>query len=156
MPHSRVAAETGEAEILMPWTYQQRNGQLLKPTGDLVGTGYSGYPPHVNIAADEALEGLGPIPAGLWEMVSVIPEHPKLGPFVIVLRPDESTRVKVEAMPRDADSFRLHGERVEPPAGFASEGCIVQNRTVRMLAWASTDRWIEVVQGPDPAEPSPS
>lgn len=129
----------------MSWTYEQLTGKFTDPSGTLQGKGYSGQPPYTNKPDSEGLEGLGPIPVGMWEATSVIAEHPKLGPFVIVLRPDEVTREKVIALGREPDSFRVHGERMKPPPGYASDGCIIQIRTVRELYWNSLDKWIQVV-----------
>ena len=122
----------------MPKTYRQSSGVLMNPAGAIMGTGYSGQPPHTNVPADEVLEGLGPIPCGNWTMVS-LEQSPKLGPDVIVLEPDAETRARILAMPRDPDSFRIHGEREEPPPGFASDGCIILTHTCRMLCWQSVD-----------------
>jgi hypothetical protein len=130
----------------MAWTYQQNSGRLSDPNGALQGVGYSGQPPHTNAPADEGLEGLGPIPRGIWTKKSVEWDNPKLGPFVIVLEPDETTRARIVTLGRDPDSFRMHGERLPPaPPGFASDGCIVQIRQVRENFWNSPDPVLEVV-----------
>ena len=129
----------------MSWLYSQSSGSLVDPTGTLQGKGYSGQPPHTNVPADEGLEGLGPTPCGMWEVVAVIEDHPTLGPFVLVLRPDSATRTRVVALGRDPDSFRCHGERLQPPPGYASDGCMIQVRLVRELLWNSVDKWISVV-----------
>lgn len=130
----------------MSWTYNIPSGRLIDPTGTLCGVGYSGQPPHTNVVADQGLESLGPIPSGQWLAVSVEYNNPKLGPFVIVLRPDDATRAKVIALGRDPDSFRMHGERLEPPFGFASDGCVVAIRVLRELFWNSPDRWLTVTE----------
>lgn len=132
----------------MAWTYQQNSGRLIDPSGTVVGVGYSGQPPHTNVPTDEGLEGLGPIPCGVWNKASVEWENAKLGPFVVVLAPDDATRARVIALGRDPDSFRMHGERLSPaPAGFASNGCIVMIRTVREEFWNSPDAVLNVISG---------
>lgn len=129
----------------MSWNYSQASGCITDPWGAIRGVGYSGQPPHKNLPSAESLEGLGPIPCGEWEMVSLIEHHPKLGPNVIVLRPDETTRARVLELGREPESFRVHGERNEPPEGYASDGCIIQNHDIRMLMWGfKEDRWIHV------------
>lgn len=128
----------------MSWDFRQASGCMTDPVGAIKGVGYSGHPPYVNLPSAESIVDKGPIPSGMWEMVELIEHHEKLGPKVIVLRPDDETRARVLAMGRDPDSFRCHGERIEPPAGFASDGCIIQGEPVRMLMWGSEDRWIHV------------
>lgn len=123
----------------MSWTWQVTGGRLIDPTGTLQAKGYSGQPPHTNVAADEGLEGLGPIPRGNWFATGVEEETVKHGPFVIVLAPDANTRSFVVSLGRDPDSFRIHGERVAPPLGLASDGCIIISRDIRELFWASLD-----------------
>jgi Protein of unknown function (DUF2778) len=110
-----------------------------------MAVGYSGQPPHKNFPADEGLEGLGPIPAGVWKMTAMVPESAKHGPDVIVLEPDEETRLRIVTLGRDPDSFRMHGERLNGPPGFASDGCIIMPRTVRMACWNSTDHDLTVM-----------
>ena len=130
----------------MSWTYQQASGCFTDPNGAIQAVAYSGNGPDKNNPASEALEGHGPIVRGLWTAVSVIAEHPHLGPFVIVLEPDDETRAKVLAYGRDPDSFRIHGERVNPPYGEASDGCIVTSRDIRQLFWQSGDREVLVTE----------
>jgi hypothetical protein len=126
------------------WLYHQNTGWLNDPSGQDIWQGYSGQPPHVNVSADEGLEGLGPIPSGTWLVTEVFQEHPKLGPFVLVLEPDEPTRARVILLGRDPDSFRMHGERSIPPSGYASDGCIIMPRSVRELVWDNADHEISV------------
>ena len=126
-------------------TYQQSTGIWQDATGETLGVGYSGQPPHTNVASDEGLEGLGPIPAGSWTMTGVELETPLHGPYVIVLAPHPDTRARILAMPRDPDSFRIHGERFKPPAGFASDGCIILSRSEREAIWNSGDHELQVV-----------
>jgi hypothetical protein len=39
----------------------------------------------------------------------------------------------------------MHGERTKPPAGFASDGCIIMPRQVRMECWNSNDHDLQVI-----------
>lgn len=130
----------------MPWTYQQATGCFTDPNGAIKAICYSGHPPEKNNPSSEALEGLGPIPKGQWTATSVIAQHPKLGPFVIVLQPDDETFARVAAYGRDPTSFRIHGERVNPPYGLASDGCIIASRDIREIYWNSDDRQILVTE----------
>lgn len=129
----------------MSWIYIVAKGMLTDPPGKFESYGYSGQPPYTNEPMHESLEGNGPLPRGKWTAKEVIEEHPKLGAFVIVLSPDDETRARVLAMGRNPDSFRVHGERVSPPPGFASDGCLVQPLFTRKALWASTDHDIEVI-----------
>ena len=127
-------------------TYHQTSGVWEDPQGAIVSSAYSGQPPYVNLPSAENLENLGPIPCGNFVMSSVIEEHPKLGRFVIVLVPDDETRARIAAMGRNPDSFRVHGERLEPPPGFASDGCIVMDYGGRVAAWQNSDHGLQVIQ----------
>lgn len=129
----------------MPHTYHQASGVWMNPKGAILGTGYSGQPPHTNVIGDEALEGLGPIPAGNWYITAIQEENIKLGPSVLILEPDNDTRARILAMPRDPDSFRIHGERLEPPPGYASDGCIILTRFCRLMIWESLDHALVVM-----------
>ena len=123
----------------MSWKYNQATGAFTSPTGDVAGNGYSGQPPHVNVAQDQILRNLGPIPEGLWKAVELIPESDKLGPYAIRLEPYSQT----DAFGRSG--FFMHGDSLEHP-GFASDGCIILAHAVRELFWTSTDHDIDVTQ----------
>ena len=127
----------------MSWNYSQATGRLTDPAGAFAGVGYSGQPPYVNDGAAENIACKGPIPCGMWEVVGA-EDSPTLGPLTLILSPDAATRSKVLGYGRDPDTFRMHGERLEPPPGFASDGCLVQIRTVRLSVYQSTDKWIQV------------
>jgi hypothetical protein len=73
-------------------------------------------------------------------MVGLVPVTAKHGPDVIVLEPDAETRARILAMGRNPDSFRLHGDRKEPPLGLASDGCGILPHPDRMLMWSSSDK----------------
>lgn len=127
----------------MSWKYVQLTGSLYDPEGNLIGKGYSGQPPHDNDPDAQNLHNLGPIPEGLWQAVEMIPETSKHGPFVIRLEPYNETQTFGRS------GFLIHGERVSPPPGFASDGCIIQSRDVREQIWNSMDHDIYVVSGRD-------
>lgn len=131
----------------MAWIYEQLTGRFTDPLGVLQGKGYSGQPPHSNKPEDEGLVGLGPIPKGDWMATGVEMTTTSHGPFVIVLSPDPTTRIKVNALGRDSNSFRIHGERLAPPPGYASDGCIILSRDVRELFWRSLDHDVQVITG---------
>lgn len=121
------------------WTVVQSTGKLsLNDT--FVESCYSGQPPHVNDSAAEGLVGQGPLPKGNWKMVRLLINTQTHGPYVIVLEPDAATRARIVAMGRDPDSFRCHGERLEPPPGLASDGCLIASHPTRVVMWEGEGR----------------
>lgn len=133
----------------MSWLYEQLTGNFIDPIDVLQGKGYSGQPPYKNVPTAENLANLGPIPTGTYMATGVELSDPKLGPYVIVLDPDANTTAKIISYGRIPSTFRIHGERIEPPPGYASDGCIIQSRDVRELFWNSNDHEIVVVVGGD-------
>ncbi len=128
----------------MMWVLGQATGWLTHD-GRLEEACYSGQPPYVNNPEAEDLEGKGPLPKGTWRMKAMLSETDTHGPYVIVLEPDFLTRARIMAMGRDPDSFRCHGERLEPPAGYASDGCLVASHPTRVSMWESPDHDLECV-----------
>jgi hypothetical protein len=129
-------------------TYEQNTGQLYDAGMNPLGApGYSGHPPHVNDPAAQGMVDVGPIPAGLWNMVSMVTEGAAQGPYVIVLRPASGEfRAAILAMGRNPDTFLCHGDLVESPgAELASDGCIIQPRMVRIEMYNEPDKQLNVV-----------
>ena len=124
----------------MSWLYEIATGRFTDPMGELRGKGYSGQPPNVNDATAQNLRNQGPIPAGLWQAVELIPETEKHGPFVIRLEPYGPTETYGRS------GFMVHGDSIQRP-GYASDGCIILSRDVREMFWASSDHDINVVTG---------
>ncbi len=133
------------------WTYAQREGTLYRADGELIGTGYSGFPPGRNAPAWQAHQDVGPIPQGLYtigepECVDVSGPH---GPFVLPLEPDAGN----EMFGRSA--FLCHGDGIGPHAGSASHGCIILPRAVREVIAASGDHRLRVVDDSRAILPAP-
>ncbi|MDF1506367.1 tlde1 domain-containing protein [Roseisolibacter sp. H3M3-2] len=123
------------------WTWSQSTGELRR-AGKLISRGYSGNGRGKNNPALQDLRGVGPIPVGIWRMVSVY-DSPNVGPFTITLWADDGQLDdRHEATGRSA--FRCHGDSIRAP-GTASKGCIILPRKIRELMWRSGDRLIEVV-----------
>ncbi len=118
------------------WIYKRETGELFHDTA-LIGVGYSGYPPHTNITADDGLHNLGPLPAGFY-IIDNAYTHPHLGPICMNLEPDPTNQMKGRSL------FRLHADSIEHP-GFASDGCIVMNHTIREQVAASSDKKLQVL-----------
>lgn len=108
----------------MTWTYVQRTGSLLH-NGFLVGSGYAGRYTGKNNPEMQDVKDTGPLPCG-WYTILPAYDHPRLGPLTMNLIPDAGNEMF------GRKDFRIHPERIDPPAGLASEGCIVQSRPVRM------------------------
>ena len=119
------------------WTYRQSNGALLRD-GEPIATGYSGYGAHANLAADETLKALGPIPRGRYTIGApeALDGGPH-GPFVLPLdaHPDN------EMLGRSG--FLMHGDNSEGNH-TASMGCIILPRATRVLVAQSGDTDLEV------------
>jgi hypothetical protein len=126
------------------WTYEISSGKMYSDAGELLDIGYSGQPPHVNDFSAVGEVGIGPIPAGSWEIKG--PEDsPKTGPYTLTLVPNEATMAHVISLNRDPVSFRIHGERAQPPPGYASDGCIILPRAIREQIWNSGDHELDTV-----------
>ena len=123
----------------MPFTYQQTTGRFSR-NGATIGIGYSGHGPGLNNPAEEAVHGVGPIPAGPWT-IGEAHEDGKLGPIVMNVDP---------VAPFDAHGrtlFRIHGDN-DLLNHTASDGCIILGPTYRReiaAAVASGDNGLTVI-----------
>lgn len=125
-------------------TYVQSTGELYNDSGELIGKGYSGHPPHRNDPSAEGLRGVGPIPFGTYNITAMELVTDTHGPFVLVLSPDGLTQQRIRELDRDPDSFRIHGDEIKNP-GFASEGCIIMPRVTREALWQGSDHIVDVI-----------
>jgi hypothetical protein len=122
----------------MPHTYQQTTGVWLDPTGEVLGTGYSGHPPHVNDPDAQNIPCVGPIPQGDWTIGPAYYLATK-GPLVMSLTPHSDT------VTFGRSGFLIHGDAVEfPGQEEASLGCIIMPRDVREAIDASADHQLVV------------
>nr|WP_232776865.1 tlde1 domain-containing protein [Rahnella sp. AA] len=69
----------------------------------------------------QQVKGLGPLPRGTYRIAG---HSISKGPVTIILE-----QTSGDSFGRSA--FRIHGERVNKPAGFASEGCIIMSQATR-------------------------
>ena len=113
-------------------------GELYAPDGTLAGTGYAGQPPHVNDASAVCLVNEGPLPPGVYFVGDPV-EGTHMGPFALPLTPDADNDMKGRS------GFYCHGDSIERP-GYASNGCIVQQRSVREVLHASEIKQLQVVE----------
>jgi Protein of unknown function (DUF2778) len=100
--------------------------------------GYSGFGQWKNDPTAQAFECKGPIPRGYWTVVNLIAWTPYHGPYVLVLMANKGTILF------GRDGFLCHGDSITDP-GTASEGCIIQARSIREAWWQSGDRDLEVI-----------
>jgi hypothetical protein len=121
------------------WQYQQSTGNLTSPSGEVIGQGYSGFPPHVNNPIAEALEGLGPTPTGMWTIGAFFEDMGGKGPIVAHLTPCVGT----DALGRDG--FMIHGDN-GAANHTASHGCIILARPYRIAIRDSGDTTLLVTQ----------
>lgn len=119
------------------WIYSQSSGEITHD-GLHIGTGYSGIGAGKNNPKAEALQGVGPIPTGIYTIGAPY-THQVLGPVTMNLDPVQGT---VEFGRSD---FRIHGDSTEHP-GAASHGCIVLPPACRRAIAASPDRKLEVTE----------
>ena len=124
------------------FTFEITTGKWYDPSGGYVSTGYSGgncgnNPEGVDNPADEGIRNVGPLPEGLYTFGTPV-DHSQLGVFAIPLIPDPSNDMKGRG------GFYCHGD-LAGKYEAASEGCIIQPRTTRNAAWASSDHQLRVV-----------
>lgn len=102
-----------------------------------LGVGYSGHGAFINRPERETEVGLGPIPRGVWKMGGAY-DHPRLGPTAIPLVPFGHTA-------HGRTEFFIHGDNSRRD-GSASRGCIILDRSTRILIAALGDRAINCLE----------
>jgi hypothetical protein len=120
------------------WKYQQQTGKLTSQTGNVVGTGYSGFGPGKNNPAYQSVPDVGPCPEGFYNIEAPI-DTATHGPYAMHLAPFAENNMF------GRDSFLIHGDSKEHP-GEASHGCLIFAREVRELIWNSGDHQLEVAR----------
>ncbi|WKZ93841.1 DUF2778 domain-containing protein [Chimaeribacter arupi] len=119
----------------MAWIYYQSSGKLYH-NHEFVEKGYAGRMTNKNNPDRQQVKGLGPLPQGEYK----IEGHTRSkGPMTIVLR-----QVSGETFGRG--DFRIHGERKNGPAGWASEGCIIMKPSTRNRIINSNDNILVVMR----------
>lgn len=121
----------------MTWRYQQSTGKLSK-NGVAVGTGYSGLGAGLNNPADQAIEGEGPIPQGLYGIGTPLDPPDHLGPLAMPLTPLPGT----DTFGRSA--FFIHGDNAGADH-TASHGCVIMDRPIRADIATTGDDRLEVI-----------
>ncbi len=121
----------------MPWEYSQHTGRLYHD-GNFVGLGYAGRGSGKDNPATQMQVGIGPIPRGIYTVGPPF-THPHAGVYTLRLTPQPGT------VTFGRSGFMMHGDSIEHP-GQASDGCIIQNLSVRRRVWESGDRTLKVTQ----------
>jgi hypothetical protein len=94
-------------------------------TDGIRGFGYSGNASKLNDIHSQNLEGVGPIPAGLYT-ISKIYDDDKRGKHTCVLVPDSANKMYGRS------GFLLHGDTAAE-AHAASDGCIIFPYFIRVI-----------------------
>jgi len=150
----------------MSWTWIISTGEMLKPDGSLLESGYSGHAYGINNPNCISIPNIGPIPCGPnntdaeYTIGPLLPNAEQgplhhLGPNVANLIPSAMQRAFIASLERGPDSFYCHGgvagepQTVEPgkPVPTGSEGCIVLPFAARMQILESEDRVLVVKSG---------
>jgi hypothetical protein len=118
------------------WTYVQISGRLYRD-GVYQWTGYSGHGLGRNNPAWEFVPKIGPIPRGVYDILSPENWHVHLGPYALPLI------LKSRNFVNGRSGFFLHGDDAEHDA---SEGCVIKSpKSLRQLVWNSGDHELTVV-----------
>jgi len=120
------------------WTYQQSTGNLTDPDGNVTSGGYSGHGDGLNNPAMQDVEGVGPLPQGLYAIGDPLDPPDHLGPIAMPLTPSPAN----EMFGRSA--FFIHGDNAEMNHS-ASDGCIIQPHNIRTVIANSLDRTLTVI-----------
>lgn len=107
----------------MSFVYSQSTG-VMTYDGDEMGVGYSGNGDGLNNPDMQEVQGIGPIPQGLYAIQD--PEtHGRLGPVAMELLPSMGTVMFGRS------GFFIHGDNAEMDH-TASEGCIILGHDIRV------------------------
>ena len=122
------------------WTYEQATGWWIDPTGKLIfKDGYAGRGAGLNNPDMQDVEGVGPLPRGLY-VAGEPHDDPKVGKYAMRLTPSDTNEMFGRAC------FFMHGDNAEENH-TASEGCIVLPLYLRTQFWNSGDHNIQVTHG---------
>jgi hypothetical protein len=118
------------------WTYKQSTGELLRDE-NLIATGYSGFGEGKNNSSLQHVQGVGPIPIGMY-VIGKPYDTVDHGPHVLRLIP------LLPSQTFGRSGFLMHGDSKEHP-GTASHGCIIMPRAIREQVAASGDHDLKVI-----------
>ncbi len=122
----------------MAWIYKQNTEELFH-NGEMIEQGYAGRITNKNNLDRQQVRELGPLPQGKY----------RIGCYTNSKEPLTITLIQTSGEMFGRSAFRIHGERITPPAGWASEGCIIMGYHTRRLIALSSDRTLEVIRSKD-------
>ncbi len=134
----------------LEWTYQQSTGNMYSGGNNpsatvLVGTGYAGHGVGVNNSALEGIPDIGPLPQGTYtigDQQTIVTRDRNGNPRATL---DGAMRLipDPENWMFGRSGFIIHNGNMRTRT--SSEGCIIQQPSVRNLIGASGDRRLRVV-----------
>lgn len=92
-----------------------------------------------NNSGMQDVPSVGPLPVGFYSINPPVDSETH-GPYALPLTPDPGNQMYGRS------AFMIHGDSLEHP-GFASQGCIIMARPIRMEIWESADRQLQVISG---------
>lgn len=115
------------------WRWQQSTGNLYKDEA-FIFSGYSGHGEGVNNPLLQQIHNVGPLPLGLWEIMSAF-DSSQFGECVMRLLALEDTN------DFGRGGFLIHGDEKEFPGEHkASHGCLVLPLTIRQQIAKGDDK----------------
>jgi len=129
------------------WIFKQSTGELSRvfpgapdsgPNAPVpVGIGYAGLGLDKDDPTKQGVEGMGPLPAGLYT-IGPAEDNVQLGPCAMRLTPDAADVMFGRS------GFYIHGDSLSHP-GQASHGRIVIGPVIRHAISASDDNRLQVI-----------
>ena len=131
------------------WILKQSTGQLYDNTLKLIGTGWAGHGAGFNNPTMQNVEGVGPLPCGLYKKGTAI-NDPKMGPLTIPLIPDENNVMFGRSgffMHGHTPTYTSDGYYIDPSGNKEpiSDGCSIQEHLVRQAFNDSKDVYLAVI-----------
>jgi hypothetical protein len=120
--------------------FDRRSGTVTLSSGKVLSRStWSGHGSAHNDPAREQQKGIGPLPAGDYDLGPLQAHHGHLGPDVMALtaRPGTQTYGRGD--------FFWHGDHPNDTDWSASDGCMISDHAVRIAANQETDRVVRVI-----------
>ena len=121
------------------YKFSQSSGNVCKD-GIFDHNAYSGHGKGLDNPDEENVQGIGPIPEGMYTIGPLI-YHPKLGADVMKLTPDAENQMFGRS------GFYWHGDEIlHPGEHLASDGCIISAHNYRVRIARSGDTRLKVIR----------
>lgn len=116
-------------------TFDRKTGTMI--IGGLIARGiWSGHGDARNDVGRESEKGVGPIPAGVYNIGNML-DGGHLGPHVMAL-------TAIEGNQYGRSGFYIHGDHANDTDNSASDGCIIAPRLIRDEINKQKDRRLQV------------